>query len=372
MMNRIGLYIHIPFCRKICNYCDFYKRVSSKQNQIKYVDYLIKDLMLNIKPYKTIYIGGGTPSSLELPVLSKLLKKINDLFNIDELEEFTIEVNPEDINVELIECLKKYKVNRISIGIQTFHKRLCKYLGRYSDYDDIKTKITLLKENGFDNINIDLMYGIANESIKELEEDIDMMLSLDVTHISTYSLILEEKTILYHLYQKGLFSLSNEDEERSMYDLIIKKLTDTGYLHYEISNFSKKMYESKHNVIYWSNEEYVGIGAGSSGYENGFRYKNTTDLKNYYSGIDNNNKVFEEYEFIDVNTKMWEEVMLGLRLIDGLSIESFYQKYKVSIFDAFPKIEKLIEQGFLEIVKERIKITHNNFYISNAILTEIM
>ena len=372
MMNKIGLYIHIPFCRKICNYCDFYKKVSSKQNQIKYVDYLIKDLVLNIKPYKTIYIGGGTPSSLELPVLSKLLNKINELFNVSDLEEFTIEVNPEDINLDLIDCLKKYKVNRVSIGIQTFQKRLCKYLGRYSDYEDIKTKISLLKENGFNNINIDLMYGISNESIKELEEDIDMMLSLDVTHISTYSLILEEKTILYHQVQKGLFSLSNEDEERAMYDLIIKKLTDKGYLHYEISNFSKKTYESKHNVIYWSNEEYVGVGAGSSGYEDGYRYKNTTNLDDYYLGIENNNKVFEEKEFIDLNDKMWEEVMLGLRLIKGLSVEAFYQKYKTSIFDVFPKIKKLIEQGFLEIDGENIKITNNNFYISNAILTEIM
>ncbi len=372
MKNKIGLYIHIPFCRRICNYCDFYKKVSSKQNQIKYVDYLIKDLMLNIKPYKTIYIGGGTPSSLELPVLSKLLKKINELFNVSELEEFTIEVNPEDINVELIECLKKYNVNRVSIGIQTFHKRLCKYLGRFSDYDDIKTKISLLKEYGFHNINIDLMYGISNESIKELEEDIDMMISLDVSHISTYSLILEEKTILYHQFQKGLFSLSNEDEERIMYDLIIEKLTNNGYLHYEISNFSKKMNESKHNIIYWSNEEYVGIGAGSSGYEDGYRYKNTTNLEDYYLGIDNNHKVFEENECIDLDTKMWEEVMLGLRLVKGVSIESFRQKYKVSIFDVFPKIKKLIEQGFLEIVEGKLKITDNNFYISNAILTELM
>ena len=372
MKNKIGLYIHIPFCRKICNYCDFYKRVSSKENQIKYVDYLIKDLMLKIKPYKTIYIGGGTPSSLELPVLSKLLKNINELFNISEVEEFTIEVNPEDINIELINCLKKYKVNRISIGIQTFHERLCKYLGRYSVYEDIKTKISLLKENGFDNINVDLMYGIANESIKELEEDIDMMLSLNVNHISTYSLILEEKTILYHQFQKGLFSLSNEDEERAMYDLIIEKLTSNDYLHYEISNFAKKTYESKHNVIYWSNEEYVGVGAGSSGYEDGYRYKNTTNLDKYYYGIDNNDKVFEENEFIDLNTKMWEEVMLGLRMIKGISLDSFYQKYKISIFDAFPKIEKLIKQGFLEILEEKLKITDNNLYISNAILTEIM
>ena len=207
---------------------------------------------------------------------------------------------------------------------------------------------------------------------KELEEDIDMMLSLNVNHISTYSLILEEKTILYHQFQKGLFSLSNEDEERAMYDLIIGKLTSNDYLHYEISNFAKKTYESKHNVIYWSNEEYVGVGAGSSGYEDGYRYKNTTNLDKYYNGIDNNDKVFEENEFIDLNTKIWEEVMLGLRMIKGISLDSFYQKYKISIFDAFPKIEKLIKQGFLEILDEKLKITDNNLYISNAILTEIM
>lgn len=372
MMNRIGLYIHIPFCHKVCNYCDFFKKVSSIENQNKYVDYLIKDLELNVKPYKTIYIGGGTPSSLPINTLEKLLVKINELIDFKQIEEFTIEVNPEDLNLELIKCLQKYHVNRISIGIQTFHERLNKYLGRYANYEDIKTKIALLKEYGFNNISLDLMYGIANETIKELEEDIDMMLTLDVNHISTYSLILEEKTILYHQYQKGLFSLSNEDEERAMYDLIIKKLTDNNYLHYEISNFSKPNYESKHNLIYWNNEEYVGIGAGSSGYENSSRYKNTTNLDDYYLGINNQNKIMEENEIIELDTKMWEEIMLGLRKVKGISINTFYEKYQKDIFEVFPEMMKLIKQGLLEESNGYVRITNNNFYISNAILTKLM
>ena len=372
MMSKIGLYIHIPFCRKICNYCDFYKRVSSNEIQDKYVDYLIKDLHLNLKPFKTIYIGGGTPSSLNLNNLNKLLNEINRVVKISEIEEFTIEVNPEDINLELVKCLKTNNVNRISIGIQTFNERLNKYLGRHSEYEDIKDKIKLLKDNGLSNINLDLMYGIANESLDELESDIDKILSLDVKHISTYSLILEEKTILYHQYQKGLFKLADEDLERNMYDLIIDKLTKNNYIHYETSNFSKPTYESKHNNIYWSNEEYVGIGAGSSGYENNYRYKNTTSLDEYYRGIDNKNKVFEENENIDLNTKMMEEIILGLRKNNGVSVIKFYEKFNKDLLDVFPNIIDLIEQKFLIIENNYLKITKDNYYISNAILTKII
>ena len=371
-MNKKGLYIHIPFCRKICNYCDFYKRVSSQKIQDKYVDYLIKDLNLNKNQYKTIYIGGGTPSSLSIDNLNKLLNELNNLIDIKSIEEFTIEVNPEDINLELIKCLKNNNVNRISIGVQTFNKRLNKYLGRYSEYEDIKYKISLLKDNGLNNINLDLMYGISNESIEELIDDIDKILSLDVTHISTYSLILEEKTILYHRYQKGLFSLADEDVERNMYDLIIKKMAENNFIHYEISNFSKPMYESKHNNIYWSNEEYVGIGAGSSGYEGNYRYKNITSLDEYYKGIDNNSKIFEEYDFIDLDTKMMEEIILGLRKNKGVSIKQFNIKFNKDIFLVFPNIGELIKLGFLEICNDYLKITKDNYYISNAILTKII
>lgn len=373
MKNKIGLYIHIPFCRHICNYCDFFKRVSSKKYQDQYIDYLIKDISKNVQIIvDTIYIGGGTPSSLDLNNLNKLLETIEGKIRLDKLKEYTIELNPEDISLELIKCLKQYSINRISIGVQTFNARLQKILGRVSKYEELYQKIALLKEYGYRNINVDLMYGIADETIIELREDIAKILTLQPTHISTYSLILEEKTILYHQYLKGEYLLSDEDLESDMYYEIIRILKENGYCHYEISNFALPNHESIHNLIYWSNGKYLGIGAGSSGYINNLRYKVTTKLKDYFFGIDNNTIIYEECEKIDIDTMMWEEIMLGLRKIEGISILSFLEKYNVSIFDVFPNIKKLITDGFLEMENNYLKITNNNYYISNAILTKIM
>ncbi len=373
MKNKIGLYIHIPFCRHICNYCDFFKRVSSKIYQDQYIEYLIKDIAKNVQiMFDTIYIGGGTPSSLDLNNLNKLLKAIEEKICSDKLKEYTIELNPEDISLELISCLKQYSINRISIGIQTFNIRLQKIIGRVSKYEELYQKIALLKKYGYQNINVDLMYGIADETIAELREDVTKILALQPTHISTYSLILEEKTILYHQYLKGEYLVSNDDLESDMYYEIIKILKDNGYYHYEISNFALPNHESIHNLIYWSNGEYLGIGAGSSGYINGLRYKVTTNLKDYFLGIDNNTIIYEECEKIDLDTMMWEEIMLGLRKMEGISISLFLEKYNISVFEVFPNIRNLIIDGFLEIENNYLKITDNNYYISNAILAKIM
>lgn len=372
MKNNLGLYIHIPFCRHICNYCDFFKRVSSKIYQEQYVDYLIKDILKNVQiTVDTIYIGGGTPSSLDLNNLNKLLKNIEGKIRLDKLKEYTIELNPEDINLELIQCLKQYSINRISIGVQTFNARLQKILGRVLNYEELYQKIALLKKYGYQNINVDLMYGIADETLDELREDVTKILTLQPAHISTYSLILEEKTILYHKYLKGEYILSDEDLESEMYYEIIKILEQNDFHHYEISNFALPNHESIHNLIYWSNGEYLGIGAGSSGYINGLRYKVTTKLNDYFLGIDNNTIAYEECERIDIDTMMWEEVMLGLRKIKGVSIPFFLEKYNVSLFDVFSNIKNLITDGFLEIEDNFLKIPKKYYYISNAILTKI-
>lgn len=373
MKNNIGLYIHIPFCRHICNYCDFFKKVSSTKNQAIYIDYLIKDVQKNVNiDVDTIYIGGGSPSSLELNDLNRLLEAIEGKIRLDKIKEYTIELNPEDINLELIKCLKKFSINRISIGVQTFNPRLQKIIARVSDYDDILTKISLLKHHGYHNINVDLMYGIADETLEELRIDVEKILSLEPSHISTYSLILEEKTILYHQYLRGEYHLSNDDLESEMYYEIIRLLKEKNFNHYEISNFALPNHESIHNLIYWSNGEYLGIGAGSSGYFDGIRYKVTTDFKDYYASLTAEKIVYEEYELIDNNTKMWEEVILGLRKTEGVSVEEFYNKFQLSIYEVFPNIDDLIKNKFLEVENNHLRITKNNYYISNAILTKIM
>lgn len=347
--------------------------VASTKYQDKYVDYLLLDLERNIKKNpSTIYIGGGTPSSLSLDNLNRLFNKIKNLVNLENILEYTIEVNPEDINLDLIECLKTSNVSRISLGIQTFNPRLQKVINRYCDFDDIKQKIDLLKKHGFHNINVDLMYGIGDETLVEVLEDLNKMLLLRPTHISTYSLILEEKTILYYQYQKGLFKLCDPDLESTMYYEIVKVLKNQGFNHYEISNFALPNHESLHNLIYWNNEEYFGIGAGSSGYYEGLRYKVNPKIEDYYHALEYNGSLYVDEELIDDDTKMWEELMLGLRKIEGVSIIDFRKKYKKEIFMVFPNINLLTKQGFLEVKNNYLRITDNNYYISNSILTKLM
>lgn len=372
--KKIGLYIHIPFCRKICPYCDFFKMVVSNSYQDKYIDYLVKDLN-NLKIEEnalidTIYIGGGTPSSLSINNLERLLKVISK--KIKSISEFTVELNPEDIDYKLIKVLRKYPVNRISIGIQTFNKKFQTLLNRFSDFNDMLEKMNLLKLAGFTNINVDLMYGFYEQSLDELKDDLEKMCLLRPTHISTYSLILEEKTIFYHEYLKGNFKLLDEDLESMMYYEIIKYLNKNGFEHYEISNFAVKGKESKHNLTYWENREYLAVGAGASGYYNNFRYKITTKIIDYYRGVDNNQIALVEKEYIDLENKMSEEIMLGLRLIKGISLDSFYEKYQKNLLEVYPYCLDLIKQGFLEIKDNYLRITHNNYYISNAIIGKII
>lgn len=368
--NKLGLYIHIPFCRKICPYCDFFKMVASSDYQDKYIDYLIKDLNRIDATLDTVYIGGGTPSSLSINNLDRLLNAIAK--KINSVKEFTIELNPEDIDYDLIKVLRKYPVNRISIGIQTFNNKFQKLLNRFSEFDDILEKMNLLRLAGFTNINVDLMYGFDSQTIDELREDINKMCLLRPTHISTYSLILEEKTIFYHEYLKGNLSLIDEDLESAMYYEIIKYLTKYGFEHYEISNFAEKGCESKHNLLYWQNKEYLAVGAGASGYYNNYRYKITTKINDYYMGIDNNKMSLVENEYIDLDTKMSEEIMLGLRTIKGVCLNSFYEKYQQDLLEVFPSCLELIKQGFLEITDNYLRITKNNYYISNAIIGKII
>ncbi len=373
MKSNKGLYIHIPFCHQICKYCDFFKMVSSKDKQQEYITYLIEDLKNSIDDcVDTIYLGGGTPSMLELDLLEGLLVAVEEVTKNANILEYTIELNPEDINLELIKVLKKFKINRLSIGIQTFNKRLQKIIGRYSDYEDLQRKIMLLRENGYDNISLDLMYGISNETVEEVVEDLYQFLTLNPQHISTYSLILEEKTILHHQYLKGEFLLCDEDIESLMYEKIREILKKHNFIHYETSNFGLNNYLSLHNMIYWDNGEYYGIGAGASGYLNNIRFKNTTKLIDYYQGIKEKQKKFDEYEILTLEEQRDNAIMLGLRKIVGIDLTVFKTKYNVSLFDAYPQVMRLIKQGFLEIDNNHLKIKEEHHYISNAILVEIL
>ncbi len=351
-----SLYIHIPFCRNICSYCDFCKMYYNEKYVKSYLNSLEKEVCSLYKgdTLKTIYIGGGTPSCLDKLYLNKLFLIIKRFSLADDIE-FTFECNIEDINEDLLLFLKKNGVNRLSIGIESFNEKLLRVLGRNYSSDIINDKI-ILAQKFFSNINIDLIYGINGESLNDLKEELNKFILLDVNHISIYSLILEDNTMLKINNYKEI----DEDLNRDMYDYIVEFLESKGYIQYEISNFSKKGYESKHNLTYWNNDRYYGFGLGASGYIENIRYTNTRSLSKYISG---NYTSFKE----DVNSKtdMENFMILGLRKIKGVSNNEFKRRFNKDIKDVFD-VSKLEYKG------DYYFIGRNNIYISNCILEDFI
>lgn len=362
-MNNSSVYIHIPFCKKICTYCDFCKVLYNKEWAVKYLKTLkeeIKDRYMG-ESIKTIYIGGGTPSALSLKEIEYLLALTN-LFNTNELQEFTFECNIEDITIELLEILKKYKVSRLSIGIESFDENKLKFMNRYTSYEDALNKMKLIREQGFNNVNLDLIYAVPGEKFSILKKDLKLLVSLNPEHISTYSLMIENNTYLSY---KKIESIP-EEVDATMYEYICKYLTKKGYNHYEISNFSKEGFESIHNLVYWNNEEYYGFGCGASGYNAGVRYDNTKNLSKYLNGnyTENNN-------ILSQDAIMEYEVILGFRKTRGINLQEFYNKYKVNMQDVFP-IKPLLQNKDLIYENGYVKINPKKLYIMNEILVKLV
>ena len=352
-------YIHIPFCNRICSYCDFCKLFYNDKLVDKYLESLEKEVK---KIYKgevlnTIYIGGGTPSALSLKQLQRLLEMIKSL-NRSSSCEFSIECNFDSINKDKLLLLKKYGVNRLSFGLESIDKNNLHKLGRNEDIEKTRSVINLCHLLGFNNINIDLMYAIEGENINTLDKDLDFILSLGVTHISTYSLIIEEHTKLY--IDKAQYI--SEDLDYEMYKHICEKLKKYGYKHYEISNFAKDGYYSKHNLCYWHNEEYYGFGLGASSYLNDIRSTNTRSITKYLQG-----NMISSYEKLSKSDKIDYEMILGLRLLDGVSKRGFEDKYDISLDDVY-NIDNLIENGDIISSSDYIKIPEDKLYVSNEIL----
>ena len=354
-------YIHIPFCNNICSYCDFCKLLYNKNFVKKYLNALEKEITDNYKGeiLDTIYIGGGTPSSLNITELNKLFSIIKT-FKLSKEYEFTFEVNIEDITEEKLEILKENKVNRLSIGIESFNDKYLKYLGRNYTFDIINGKVELAKKY-FDNINVDLMYALKNESLNDLEEDIDKILKLDIKHISCYSLIIEKNTKLYIENTKYI----SDDLDSDMYDLIDKKL-ENKYHRYEVSNYSITSYESKHNLTYWKNNEYYGFGLGAAGYIDNIRYTNTRNLSKYISG-----SYERQEEVLTKEDKIKYEFILGLRLTSGINKDNFNKKYGINI-NEIEVIKELINKGLLIDDKINIYVPKKYFYVLNDILVNFV
>lgn len=362
MMDK-GLYIHIPFCEKICSYCDFCKVLYNAKYADLYLDELFKEIdSYSIDDISSIYIGGGTPTSLNIEQLERLLLKVTSLKGKDI--SLSIEANIENLNEEKIILLKKYNVDRISIGVQSFNEKLLKIMNRKHTFFEVKEKIDLLHKYDINDINIDLIYGFEEENLQILNDDLEKILSLGVTHISLYSLMINDNTLLKIRGKKEI----SQDLYRNYYDFIYTKLVNNGFYRYEVSNFSKIGYESKHNLLYWRNKEYYGVGLGASGYLNGVRYTNTKSLTKYLQG----ERIFEKEECSE-SDKEFYSLMLGLRLEEGINIEEFNSLYDKDLLISYKeKIEKLIRLDLLKIENGRLKITKDNFYIMDYILKELL
>lgn len=355
-------YIHIPFCNSICSYCDFCKIFYNKEIVGKYLYSLEKEIKDNYKNevLDTLYIGGGTPSSLSIEELKKLFE-ILKLFKLNNTYEFTIEMNLNDINEEKLKLFKDNKVNRISIGVESVNPKYFEFLNRSSDKTEVIDKINLVKKY-FNNFNIDLMYAFPSETIEEVLDDLSFIIGLNPTHISIYSLIIEEHTKIFI----DKISPIDEELESRMYYNIIKVLKDNGYNHYEISNFSKDGYESVHNQVYWNNEQYYGFGLGASGYINKKRYTNTRSINKYLDGF-----YLLESEEVSKEIDMENEMIFGLRKIKGVNKKHFLEKYNINIYEQFD-IMNLIDKEFLVDDGEYIYIKEDKLYISNSILVNFI
>lgn len=357
----MSIYIHIPFCNSICTYCDFCKILYDRKYINDYLDNLEKEIKMryNGEIVNTIFIGGGTPSSLNDNELIRLMNIIR-VFKLSKEYEFTIECNVESITESKLEIMKNYGVNRISIGVESFNNNVIKLLGRNHTKNDVYKKIKIVKKY-FDNINIDLIYA-AYDDINILKSDINCFLELDIPHISTYSLIIEDNTILKINGMKNI----DEDTDYEMYKYIENTLEKNNYIHYEISNYAKDGYQSKHNLVYWNNEEYYGFGLSSTSYINNERITNTRNLRNYLNGEYSGTVIYE-----GKNIRMENEVMLGFRKLDGIDLEVFKNKFNVSLEDIY-NVKDLIDDGYLVKENNHIRIKKENMYISNEIIVRVL
>ena len=361
-------YVHIPFCTQICYYCDFSKVFIKNQPVDSYLEHLIEEYdSYDIKKLRTLYIGGGTPTALSAPQLAFLLEKLTDKLDLSYLEELTIEANPGDLDQEKIAVLKDSPVNRVSLGVQTFNDRMLKQIGRSHLEKDIYENIANLKKAGFDNISIDLIYALPKQTMEDVKTNVAKAIALDIPHMSLYSLILENHTVFMNRMRRGKLPLPKEDLEAEMFDYIIAELGKAGFEHYEISNFSKPGLESRHNLMYWDNAEYYGIGAGASGYVDGVRYKNHGPIRHYLQAVEAGNARVQE-EVLTLNEKMEEEMFLGLRKKSGVSKKRFEEKFGLSFENQYGAVvSELTEQGLLVPDRDIVRMTKQGLFLGDTV-----
>ena len=361
-------YVHIPFCTQICYYCDFSKVFIKNQPVDSYLEHLLQEFhSYDIQKLRTLYIGGGTPTALSASQLEVLLEGLTKNLDLSMLEELTIEANPGDLDADKIAVLQNSAVNRVSLGVQTFDDKMLKKIGRSHTEKDIYENIDRLKLSGFDNISIDLIYALPGQTMDQVRDNVAKAIALDIPHMSLYSLILENHTVFMNRMRRGKLPLPKEELEAEMFEYIIAELEKAGFEHYEISNFSKPDFESRHNLMYWDNAEYYGIGAGASGYVDGVRYKNHGPIRHYLKAVDEGSARINE-EHLSQREQMEEEMFLGLRKKSGVSMARFEEKFERSFQELYGDVVRdLIRQGLMQVDGDCIRMTKRGLFLGDTV-----
>ena len=365
-----GLYVHIPFCIKKCKYCDFISFCGCDEKFDLYINKLLEEA----KEYKnekidTIFIGGGTPTILSPELLDKLILGLRRNFDISNDSEFSIEANPKTLTKEKLLILKKNGVNRLSIGVQSFSDDELTSIGRIHDAKSAYNTVCMAKDCGFSNINLDIMLSLPNQTEKTLINTLKTAVKLEPTHISCYSLILEEGTVLFREYESGKYLYPDDEKDRGLYHMAVDFLRDNGYKRYEISNFSKEGFSSGHNLKYWNCDEYIGLGISAHSYIDGIRKYNVSSLEDYLKGNFHDGNILTLSE----KDKISEYIIMRLRLSDGISEDDFYERFGIKITDIFPdEIKKLTDSGLLIYDKERYFLSDYGIDISNSVMCEFV
>lgn len=370
-----GIYIHIPFCKSRCIYCGFYSTTLLDLRK-KYINAVCREMELRKnyirEPFSTIYLGGGTPSLLDEAELTKLFLYINNVYDVDRNAEITMECNPDDITPEFTNMLSRLPINRVSMGAQTFADSRLRLLHRRHNSDEVKHAVKLLREAGIKNISIDLMFGFPDESLSQWKEDISAALALNVEHISAYSLMYEENTPLWKMLDTGKVKEIDEELSLTMFKELVCQLTDAGYEHYEISNFARPGYRSRHNSSYWHQVPYIGLGAAAHSFDLNSRQWNVADLRLYIEEI-NNGIIPMEREELDNDTTFNDIITTALRTSDGIDLNALEtrlgKRYRNTLISA---AGKHIEQGLLEIRHDRLRLTSEGIFISDMVMSDLM
>ena len=375
-----GVYIHIPFCHQICNYCDFNKFYFKNQPVDEYIEALGKEIALatqknpeSFRHIETIFLGGGTPTALSPQQLDKLLTLIHTYIPMNSVTEFTSEANPDELSSEKLQVLFDGGVNRLSMGVQSFDQGLLQKIGRTHSNEHVYETINLAKKIGFQNISIDLMYGLPGQSMVQWKDSLEKALALDLPHFSAYSLIVEPKTIFYNQYAKGKRLLPTEDLDADMYEVLLQQMELHGLQQYEISNFAKPGYHSEHNKIYWDNDEYAGFGAGAHGYLAGIRYSNHGPLKKYMETVLAGEIPIVHEHGVSQAEKREEQMFLGLRKTEGVKHKIYEEKLKTSIVAHYDSVLKeLVSKGLLEHDDVGVRLTRKGRFVGNEVFQQFL